>query len=86
MKDDFDPVHCRARDARFAEIGFDECDATALQMVLDVALPAARKIVHNADFRAALEKRVNEMRTDERCATSDENLPVIPDDALPISL
>ena len=82
MKHDFDALHRRARDAGLAQIGFDESDATALEMLLDVAEPAAGEVVHDAHLRAAFDKRVHQMRPDERSSAGYQNFLTIPDDAL----
>src|SRR5580704_12981749 len=79
-----DAVHRRARHAWLAKIGLYESDVPALQVMLDIAAPAARKIVHYAHFCAALQQRIDEMRTDERCASGYKNSLIIPDGALPV--
>jgi hypothetical protein len=58
----------------------------ALQVMLDIAQPPARKIVHHANFRAALHQRIYKTRTDKRCTSSDKNFLIVPDGALQVSL
>lgn len=65
MEHNFDALHCRARDAWLAKIGFDKRDAAGFDVVFDVAEAAAGEIVYHVNFRAAFQKLIHEMRTDE---------------------
>lgn len=83
MKHNFDSIHRRARDTRLAQIRFHKSDVSTIQMLLDVAEPAAREIVHHTHLRAAFDKRVHQVRPDEGSPSRDQNLLTIPDDGLP---
>ena len=86
MEYNLDAIHRGARNARLAEVGFDERDAAGRDVVLDIAEVAARKVVNHMDLRAAFQELIYEMRTYEGCSARDENFLMIPDDALPSDL
>ena len=82
MEDDIDAFHRRARHARLAQVGLHKRDAARLDVLLDVARPAAGEVIHDVHLGAARKQRVHQVRTDERRTPSNENFLMIPDDAL----
>lgn len=65
MEDDFDALHCLAGDARFAQVGFGECNAARLDVIFNVAQASAGEIVDDMNLSTALDERVYQVRADE---------------------
>ena len=65
VEDNCNAIHGLASDARLAQVRFNKLDPAIRNMLLDIAQPPAREIVHYTHTGSAFDERIHQVRPDE---------------------